>query len=273
MLREYGTGGLESPLDIRTFSYVPSKANVKGGARYSKEDIGDQFKVGICTANSTVMHAQKATGDKYSEDFQYLIQKKLIDGNWDEGSSISSALKASKNYGFLPKHLWTFTTEKDRKLPYDKYIAKLQKVDIEPLLKLTVKPIKAYAKVPTDRDSMANAIDESPAGILTRYRLGKEWWSKPIEPLREPRDFISGHAVIDTNYDGNSFRVANGWGIDWCDDGTAYRLHNLYKPTEAWIVYYNEAPSHVEDQLKKRLELIGKLKDLLQKLLELTKLK
>ena len=168
--------------------------------------------------------------------------------------------------------LWTFTTEADLKLSYSKYIAKLQKVtdaQIADLLTKTIKRVRAYASVPTDRDSMATAIDECEAGLLTRYSLGKEWWSKPIEPLRPPKDPISGHAVIDSNYNGDSFRIANGWGIDWCDEGTAYRLHSLYKPTEAWIVYYDEAPDHVEEQLKKRLELMGKLKDLMQKLLEL----
>ena len=270
---KYATGAEESPKDIRTFSYIPSKTNVKGGKRYSPRDIEEQSKVGICTANSTIMHAQKATGKKYSADFQYLLQKKLT-GNWDEGSSLFIALKVTKNSGFLPLKHWKHTTQADRKLPYHEYIEKLKTIpeaEIERLLTLTEKPVKAYASVPTDRDSMANAIDESPAGILTRYPLGKEWWSKPIEPLRPPKEFISGHAVIDSNYDGNSFRIANGWGIDWNDKGTAYRLHTQYKPTEAWIVYYEQVPEHIEVQLAQRLELMGRIKNLLQKLIALKK--
>lgn len=275
MSRIYGTGGLSSPFDIRTFAYEPTKANIKGGLRYNPEDIEDQWSVGICTAISTTQNARKATGKKYSADFQYLLQKKFIDKNWNEGSSLSSALKVAKNYGFLPEELWTFTTEKDRKLSYEKYIAKLKKVtdsDIDALLKKTVKVLKAYAKVPTDRDSMANAIDESSAGILTRYSLGNEWYRKPIEPLRPPKEVISGHAVTDSNYNGESFRIANTWGTDYADKGTAYRIHSQYKPTEAWLPYY-EVPNHVEEQLKKRVALLGKLADLLQQLLELTKRK
>lgn len=268
---KYSTGANESPKDIRTFSYQPAKAKKKGGTRYASKDIEDQHRVGICTAISMTQNAGKALGQKFSADFQYLIQKKYIDKNWNEGSSLSSSLKAAKHYGLLPQKYWKFTTEEDRKLPYDKYIKKLQKVtdvEIEGLLKKTVK-IRAYAAVPIDRDMMANAIDESKAGILTRYSLGKEWWNKPIEPLRPPKVHISGHAVTDCNYDGDSFRVANSWGTDWADKGTGYRLQAMYTPTEAWIPYYQDVPEHVDIELKKRVEMLGQIKDILQMLLEI----
>ena len=268
---KYSTGAEESPKDIRTFSYQPAQAKKKGGTRYASKDIEDQHRVGICTAISMTQNARKALGTKFSADFQYLLQKKFINKNWDEGSSLSAALKVAKNYGLLPEKLWTFTTEADRKLSYDKYIKKLQKVtdaEINELLKKTFK-IRAYASVPVDRDMMANAIDESQAGILTRYSLGREWWNKPIEPLRPPKVHISGHAVTDCNYDGDSFRIANTWGTDWADKGTGYRLQAMYSPTEAWIPYYQETPKHVDTELEKRNEIIGKLKDIAQKLIEI----
>tara|TARA_R110000868_G_scaffold160342_1_gene389794 strand:+ start:1021 stop:1845 length:825 start_codon:yes stop_codon:yes gene_type:complete len=268
---KYSTGADRSPKDIRTFSYQPTKANKKGGKRYASKDIEDQHKVGICTAISMTQNARKALGVKFSADFQYLLQKKYFDKNWKEGSSLSAALKIAKNYGMLPEEYWTLTTEKDRKLSYDKYIVKLQKVtdaEIEELLKKTVK-IRAYASVPVDRDLMANAIDESKAGILTRYSLGNEWWRAPVEPIRPPKVQISGHAVTDSNYDGDSFRIANTWGTDWADKGTGFRLQAMYTPTECWIPYYEDAPKHVDEELKKRTELMGRIQNIIQMLLEL----
>lgn len=269
---KYATGCDESPYDVRTFAYKPSEVFKVGGVRYTPKDINDQFKVGICTGIAMTTNAQKALGKRFSADFQYLMQKKLA-GNWDEGSSLSYALKIAKNVGLLPEKHWTFTTEEDRKLPYHKYIKKLQAVsdvDIEKLKKLA-EPYKilAYSAVPTDRDSMALAINESKAGILTRYPLGKEWWQKPIQPLQPPKQFISGHAVTDSNYDGSSFRIANSWGTDWADKGTAYRLHGQYAPTEAWLPYYQEIPEVVEYQLEARNSKLAKIADLLQQVVVL----
>lgn len=264
-----GVGALESKYDLRTFSYIQTKANVKGGVRYSPEDIDDQDRVGICTSISMTMNAQKALGQPFSEDFQYLLQKKYIDENWNEGSSIFSALKVANKYGLLPKKLWTLTSDSDQKLSYSKYIKKLQAVtdkQIEELLKKTIK-ISGYAKVPVERDMLANAIDESKSGLLTRFVIGSEWWTNPVEPLRFPMKVISGHAVTTSNYNGNSFRIANSWGSDWADSGTAYYMLGDYPPTEAWIPYYSEVPPEIVEQQKSPLE---KLKDILKEAIILT---
>lgn len=275
MKQEYATGAESSPYDIRTFAYVPSGVPVSGGVRYAPEDIEDQHRVGICTAISTTQNARKALKKKFSADFQYLMQKKR-QGNWDEGSSLSHALWVAKNIGFLEEKDWTFTTEKDRKLSYDKYIVKLQKVTDAQIEKLKVlaskNKILAYASVPIDRDLMASAIIESEAGVLTRYALGNEWWKAPIEPLRPPKQVISGHAVTDSNYNGGSFRIANTWGTDWADKGTAYRLHAQYRPTECWIVHYNKVPKVVQEQLDSRTELQGKVLNALQEVIRLYQL-
>lgn len=266
MPNPYATGAESSQYDIRDFAYKPSGVPYKGGTRYTPEDIEDQHKVGICTAISFTQNARKALKTKFSADFQYLLQKKYIDGNWNEGSSLSSALKVGQKYGLLPEKHWTLTKESDRKLSYDKYIKKLQAVtdkDIEKLLKKAIK-ITAYAKVPVDRDFMAQAILESKAGILCRFALGKEWWTKPIEPLQPPTVVISGHAVTECNYAGSSFRIANTWGTDWADNGTAYRLQGQYKPTEAWAVYYADVPDAIQAQIDSRKEPRGTILDIIQ---------
>jgi hypothetical protein len=250
---KYATGAHESPYDIRTFAYVPSGVPKKGGKRYLPKDIQHQHKVGICTAISATQNASKALGKRFSAEFQYLMQKKLYDKDWDEGSSLASALKVEYNIGLLPEKFWTFTTEDDRKLPYSKYIAKLQKVTDAQIeeLKVLASPykIQAYASVRIDRDLMAQAINESDAGILTRYVLGKEWWTGQIEPLRAPKVVVSGHAVTDSNY--------------------AYRIHKDYRPTEAWIVHYGEVPEVVEKQLASRKKVLGSILNGLQEIIKL----
>lgn len=267
----YGLGAKKSVTDIRTFTYSPVPAPVKGGKRYQPEDIEHQHKVGICTAISLTQNARKALGRKFSADFQYLLQKREYDKNWDEGSSILNALKVANNFGLLPVEHFTHIKEEDRKLPYYKYVEKLKKIpdtEIERLKVLASQfKIPAYAKITISRDSLANAIDESDAGILARFEVGKEWWKEPIEPLRNPAVVESGHAITECNYDGGSFRVANTWGDSWADRGTAFHLFSNYRPTEAWMVYYNHVPVHVEDEIKKRETLLAKLVDALQKLL------
>lgn len=272
-MNPYSTGADKSPKDLRTFAYVPDPAQMTGGTRYKASDIDDQHKVGICTAIHLTQNAGKALGIEFSPDFQYLLQKKEYDKNWNEGSSIFYALKVAKNFGLLPIEKFKYIKEADRKLPYDLYIKKLQAIpdkEIERLKKSASKnKLLAYASVPIDRDMLANAISESESGILVRFDLGKEWWTKPIEPLRPPKEIVSGHATIICNYDGGSFRIANTWGSDWADKGTAYFLLKNYKPTEAWIPYYTKTSSGVDAQQEKLKSLQGRAITLLQQFVKL----
>ncbi len=273
----YGTGAEPSVIDERDFIYIPDKANKKGGERYKAQDIEDQHRVGICTAISLTQNARKATGVAFSADFQYLMQKKFYDKNWNEGSSDRSALHTAKTYGFLPQNEWTHTDMSDRKGSYAKYVAKLQKVsdaEIERLIAIAAKYklLAGYASVPVDRDLIANAIDESKAGLITRFVVGREWYTAPVEPLRKAVAPISGHLITMCNYGGNSYRVANTWGSDWADSGTAYSSFLTYTPTEAWIPYYNVLPAPIQEQKKKLTEKQEKeLKSLMGKLLTLKK--
>lgn len=289
-----GTGAKESPYDIRTFSH-PVKAYPKasGGVKYDTADIHDQGLVGICTAISIVQNASKALGKKFSADFQYLIQKKYVDKDWEEGSAIISALKAAKGVedkdgnflygGFLPEENWKFTISDDRNLTYDEYIKKLQAIPESEIQKLFAISknyrLKAYASVPVNRDAMAQAIDSSVSGVITRYSIGQEWWTNKagkttwdknaIEPLRPPAKIISGHAVIDTNFAGNSFRIANSWSPQWADGGTAYRIQDEYAPTECWSVFYYDVPPEIQKQMDNRASIIGQILDYIQKIINL----
>jgi len=267
--KQYSTGANKSPYDIRTFTYIPDKANIKGGKKWEEIDIENQRRVGICTGISVSMRARKHFGIDFSDDFQYLMQKRW-EQNWNEGSSIFVALTIGKTIGFLPQSEWKHTTLEDRDLPYTEYIKKLQAIPEEEIKRLSYiaskYKIKAYASIPVTRDNLANAIDEQGA-LPVRFSVGNEWWTEPIEPLRPPQNVISGHAVNLTNYYGGSFRIANSWGVNWADNGTAYFLLSQYRPTEAWGVWFAGVPKEIEEQIENRATIIGKILDLLQQII------
>jgi len=299
MINKHGTGAFPSPFDVRTFKYEPhgfARAELspeKGGERWKPEEHYNQRAVGTCTSTAIVQLASKLYGVEFSDDFQYLMQKKYYDVplypqlGWGEGSSIFHALRAGKEIGFLPKEYWTFTTEEDKDLSYEKYLAKLRAVplsEIERLKEIASQyRLRAYAGTKDlERDTIARAINESDAGVLVRFDLGREWYygrngkrtsdKEQLEPLRPPKKLLSGHAVVDTNFDGGSFRISNTWGGEWCDGGTAYYLHHQYRPTECWMLWKGEVPPPIDQKLKERLELLGRLKDALQKLVVLLRL-
>ncbi len=276
-------GAHASKRDIRTFAHpITAYPKQKGGTKYEPIDIEDQSQVGICTAISLTQNARKALGRRFSADFQYLIQKKYYDFNWDEGSSIFNALKAAKGIGLLPIEEWKWTSQDDRDDGYAAYVAKLKAIPQSEVARLILiankTKIKAYASIPVTRDAKAQAIDNSKSGILSRFSVGKEWytditgkvtWDKnKLQPLRPPKTVISGHAITESNYDGNSFRVANTWGYEWCDGGTAYFQQMQYSPSECWSIFYEDVPPAIQNQLDTRESWQGKFLDLIQIILK-----
>jgi hypothetical protein len=255
-------GAFESEKDSRTIKIddisLSSKPLFSGGIVYNSYDIEDQRRVGICTAISLTQNRSKTTGRKYSADFQYLLQKKYYDSGWFEGSSILHSLKVGKRFGFLPIEHWTYTTESDRDLSYDKYIEKLESIsdiEIERLISLCIDKIQGYASIDvTDSQKIASEISNSKSGILCRYSVGDEWhtsitgvWSmdsKDINPLRAPKKIKAGHAIIMSSFDYSKETMqvlANTWGIKWNKEGCADINWNNYKMTEAWSIL-EEAP-------------------------------
>ncbi len=259
-----GTGARSSNYDVRTVKHdlaVPVPF-ISGGYIYNENDIDNQHKVGICTSISLTQNAGKYFGKKFSPDFQYLLQKKFIDGAWYEGSSIFSALKVGKTYGFLPIDEFTYVTEADRDLTYPQYIAKLQAIpdsEIQRLIKLCTNKLTGYASVDvSSAQSIAKAIIDSKTGILCRYTAGESWYtakdgriswaSSDIDPLRQPTKDFSGHAIgaISFDYSINLTQtLANTWGTAWNDlnKGQAHVDWHNYQMTEAWIPYYDYTPT------------------------------
>jgi peptidoglycan hydrolase-like protein with peptidoglycan-binding domain len=257
MEKEFSFGAIESPYDKRTVQHLRDMAVplVSGGVEYIASDIDHQHRVGICTAISRTQLRSKQTGRKYSPDFQYLLQKKYYDRDWNEGSSIFHAMKVAKNYGFLPAELWTYTTEADRNLPYTQYIEKLKSIpetEIQRLIGLCVDKIPGYAQVDVSSpQSIAKAIEDSPGtnGILCRYVVGNEWYTpswkpKDIDPIRPPKNPEGGHAIIGSKYNFTTDSLLthpNTWGTDWNNKGVGHINWNNYRMTEAYIDL-NESP-------------------------------
>lgn len=270
-----GAGCLESYCDARTIEHtdvfpVMSVAPlVQGGHVYQATDIEHQHKVGICTSIALTQNARRALGEKFSADFLYLLQKKYIDLNWIEGSSILSALKAAKRYGLLPSDAWTHTTEADRNLSYDEYIAKLRAIpdaEVTRLLALCRPVLSGYASVPNDPQAIAKAVNDSRSGVICMYRIGATWYTSPsgvlswaprdINPLRVPNPIISGHAITLASFDYSatlSQVLANTWGATWDVEGCGDIDWNRYQPREVWIPYYI-LPADQQQQLDQALE-------------------
>lgn len=266
MENQFSFGAQPSPKDNRTIKNdTLTKITTplqSGGYIYREGDIENQRNVGICTAISLIQNREWATGKKFSPDFQYLLQKKYYDFNWIEGSCILNALKVGKKYGFLPIDKWTWTTEADRNLSYTDYVAKLQKIpntEIDRLISLCTDKIEGYAMIDvSDPQSIAKGIIDSRGGVLCRYDVGNEWWTpswreKDLSPLRPPVKIISGHAVVESEFDfniNNKFIIPNTWGITWCRKGQADIIWDKYKPTEVWSITRSPIIQKFNEDLK-----------------------
>lgn len=268
-------GADESIKDSRT---IKEKASIfdffifpkEGGKAVKPECILDQNRVGICTSISNVEIVFDRTGVRYSEDFQYLLQKKYIDKAWYEGSSIFSSVKASYDYGYLRKEIFDAYFTRNPNEDYNSYSKRLQLIAnneelMADLLKQCEKPLQGYTKLEITLPALAKAIDDTDNGILVRYTCGWSWFYKLIngitrncwegeliEPITEPVERatfpITGHAVTLPFYKTGGLYLANSWGLGWCLDGHA-RID--YLPTEAYKMYFKNFEEKLKLPIKK----------------------
>lgn len=262
----------ESEQDERTVVHDMAMPIIytKGGYDYINHE--NQAKVGICTSISHIQLVEKVIGKKFSSEFQYLLQKKFIDGDWQEGSSIFSSLKVGKKYGYLPIDKFTYVTEADRNLPYEQYIAKLQAIpdsEITRLLSLCEFHLTGYAQVDiSSKENVSHAINSSAGGILCRYTINNRWWtdslgnitwdSSKIDPLNPNGNTVGGHAIIMSAFDytqGSNQVLSNTWGNFWNVQGNADINFDNYKPTECWIPYFGIIPTQPITQFTLNLQL------------------
>lgn len=256
--QEFHATGAFPSFDVRTPLFTSDTQAkpipLKGGIKYNASDIQNQYAVGICTAISRTQLRTKQTGRRYSADFHYLVQKKLYDNNWNEGSSLLNSQKVANKVGFLPEELWTYTDEDDRKLPYAEYIKKLQDIpwsEIEALLGevdedgkylkgKTIDHIPGYmAVIPGDIMKVGDAIVSSPQQTGLFVCVGtSDSWSFPTNPLKH-KSYTGYHAIIFSSYEMESDKTrgtfTNTWGPRWGKDGSVDFYFHEYPILEAYI--------------------------------------
>lgn len=263
-------GAIESPKDSRTIKEKSSILDFftfpkDGGRAVKPECILDQNRVGICTAIANVEIVYDRTGKRYSEDFQYLLQKKYLDKAWYEGSSVFNSVKASLQYGYLPKEIFDNYFVRNPNEDYATYSTRLKLIAdnenmMADLLKRCEKVLLGYTLLDNNLPAIAKAIDDTDNGVLVRYTCGWSWFYKlvngvtnncwngeiiePItEPVATPTFPITGHAVSLPFYKTGGLYLANSWSKLWCADGHA-RID--YMPTEAYKMYFK----NFDDQWK-----------------------
>lgn len=265
----FGTGAFPSENDPRAYIHENSydKADIippTHSITYKPDEVKHQRKIGICTSESLIQLAEKHFGRKFSDDFQYLAQKKEYDRNWGEGSSLQSALWVAKNIGLLPQEKLARILDLYPEINYEEYVARLQSITNDEYLRLKNEASKykivGFARVDTsNKDSIAKAMIDSKVGLYTRYEVTTDWYTDiygfvtwafdKISPLRRKGTFLSGHAISATAYDFTSsekYGLTNTWGTEYGRQGYVEAINSITQMKEAWIVYWDKVPENVK---------------------------
>lgn len=269
-------GADESPKDSRTIKEPKTSILAyftfakDGGKPIKPECILDQNRVGICTSISNVQLVFDRTGKRYSEDFQYLIQKLYYDKSWHEGSSVFHSIKASYDLGYLPKEIFDKYFTRDTNESYAVYIERLKAIAyneklMQELLAQCEKVMQGYTNIGVSLPAIAQAIDDTENGVLVRFTCGWSWFYKVINglvktcwdgeliepitaPIATPTFPITGHAVSLPFYKTSALYLGNTWSKFWCADGHA---KVDYMPTEAYKVYFKNFDDTLKLPIKK----------------------
>jgi len=245
------TGAFESKKDTRdikdtTLSGVLSE-NYNYDTHIDVLETENQKKLGICTSYiksyiEYLYFLKTGSYTRLSAGFLYLVTKRYIDLNNDEGSSPRSALKAALKYGVCKESV--FPTNVD--VSYEDFMKQnIPAVAFNDALNYR---IGGYISIPTDPSFIAYALDKYKL-LYVRMLLGKEWytdikgnitWDKnKILPLRSPVQAISGHAVLLSGYEIKEgkfkWKGRNSWSRLWADNGNFFGFEP-YMPTECWAV-------------------------------------
>lgn len=277
-------GAFPSPKDSRTVvekaplweRFTAAVAGVPESWKQFK-NIYSQDRVGICTAAGLITGLWEATGKRYSEDFQYYLQKKYHDNvvyanqswfrAWFEGSSPYASISTGYKYGFLPKEEMDKYFIRNPQESYATYIDRLVKVmtpEVEAeLLAKCEKVITAYSQTDNSLAATAQAASEPNCFLEHRFECGNTWYGKTIdgayysayysgskiEPITMPYATstigVNGHQVAGAGVRDGKPYIANTFGPNWTGDGHA---PIDYMPTETWKVYVNKPAPVVEKE-------------------------
>lgn len=265
----YG-GAFPSPHDPRNYIHENSYDKVTliepvKEILYKNTDILHQRKIGKCTASAIIQLVNKKHKKKFSDDFQYLLQKKFYDKNWEEGSSLAAGCFIGKNYGFLPIDNFPSITDAEPGITYPQYVEKLKQItdeEINRLIAISKKyRLKGYAVVDeSSKEAVAKALSDSEVGLYCRYEVTPDWYTDEkgivtwdfarISPLRNNGRVLSGHAIGATGYNYTTpdrvYRLTNTWGATYGDTGSVYANHSVVAMKEARILYFDSVPENVQ---------------------------
>ncbi len=115
--------------------------------------------------------------------------------------------------------------------------------------------IPGYVSVPLDFQSTRQAIYLYGA-ISSLFQIGSEFWlpswaDKDIDPLRPPKQIVSGHQLTPYGWDDATYnRLQNEWSSAWADGGRAKYSPKAWAPylIEQWAIA--EIPPDVQGFLK-----------------------
>ncbi len=237
---QLGTGYLPSAIDFRdtfaTTAMLPSLAvALQPNFDIDLTVLGPVLMQGqtpSCVSHSVALLLKhywfKKTGKVVNFSPRFLdILVKRFDGLGDptnravQGTYPRMVLKLAVQYGCateatLPNDTTLPTLQyRDDALLTDKVFAEAAKYKIP-----------GFIRVPDDFYAMRAAVQVMGPLSMGLY-LGSEWWlpswaKKDINPLRTPKQIVSGHQVVAKGWgQGTLNRLRNSWSEPWCDKGEA----------------------------------------------------
>ena len=203
--------------------------------RTSLHPARDQGDRGTCVAFAVTCAHELYRADQtaLSEDALYWGCK-TIDGDWDDGTSISCAAEAIERSGQATAMEW----------PYDALVP--QDTAFSPPASASSGPPWRLARMTDHRpqeDEICRHLADGRAVILG-MNLTPQWWSVAgdgaLADLQGGEQIVGQHAVAVVGYErpGLRFVIRNSWGAHWGDAGYAlmpaeYLTHVL----EAYVVF------------------------------------
>lgn len=244
------TGALESPKDYRDMFAtesiaVPSAPDSLASFYYNMDQFPHlmQSKEPACVnhwlADAMKLHWFKKIGKviNFSPRFGDVLCKKYDGQPIDGGTYPRLALKLATQFGMATEA----TVPNDTSLPIEQY-RNQSILTPEAYAEAAQYKIPGYIQVPLTEKSMKDFI-YSFGFVGTNRNLGSEWWSpswadKDIDPLRTPKNVVSGHMTGDFGWSGKLMRLRNVWSEAWANKGNADYDIDQWLPylKEAWVI-------------------------------------
>ncbi|MES2216669.1 MAG: peptidoglycan-binding domain-containing protein [Patescibacteria group bacterium] len=255
---EISTGAIESPKDYRdefvanAVAVTPAPESI-ASFYYNMNQFPHlmQAKEPACVnhwlADAMKLHWFKKTGKviNFSPRFGDVLCKKYDGQPIDGGTYPRLALKLAAQFGMATEA----TVSNDTSLPLGQYRDQ-SILTPEAYAEAAQYKIPGYIQVPLNEKSMKDYI-YSFGFVGTNRNIGSEWWTpswndKDIDPLKTPKNVVSGHMTGDFGWSGNLMRLRNEWSNAWANGGNADYDIVQWLPyiKEAWVIA--EVPSDLK---------------------------